>query len=259
MHSPPSGDLTGRVAVVTGSTRGIGLATALSLARPGASVVFGSRTPEVSAAAAARLCAEGLTVSACACHIARDTDRRRLIDHAVTTYGGLDILVCNAAINPVFDPLETITEEVWSKIFASNLTSLWALAKLAVPVMAGRGGGVLVSSVAGAMAVPHAGASGASKAAANHLVRQLAFELADRQIRVNAVAPGTTRTDMIRSILVDEAKAQAIAALSQLGRIAEPENIAEAILFLASDLSRHVTSRHVSSPARFCSLTAVKA
>lgn len=247
--TPPVSDrLDGRVAVVTGSTRGIGRATAVRLAHAGAHVVISSRKPDACESAVLQMREMGLSASACACHVGDPDQRQRLIEHADKVAGGLDILVASAAINPVFDALDQTDEGVWTRILDTNLTATWALAKAAAPAMAARGGGsmVMVSSIAGLMAAPHAGAYGVSKAAANQLVRQFAFELADRGIRVNAVAPGATRTDMIRSILADPDRTAAMAGSIPLGRIADPDDIAAAIVFLASDLARHITGQIVA-------------
>lgn len=235
----------GRTVVITGSTRGIGLATARMLAKAGARVVVSSRKAEACRATAEALTAEGHDVIGVPCHVADEGERRNLVETAVSAFGGIDVFVANAAVNPVFDPLERVSDEAWARIMATNLTSPWAFSRLVLPLMAGRKGAamVMVSSIAGMMAAPNAGPYGVSKAGGDQLVRQLAYEWAGRGVRINGVAPGATRTDMIRAVLADEARARAMAGRAPLGRIAEPEDIAAVIGFLASDAARHVTGQ----------------
>lgn len=234
----------GRVAIVTGSTRGIGLATAELLAQAGARIVITSRKAEACAATCERLRAAGHEAIALPAHVAREADRQQLIDETLRTWGRIDALVVNAAVNPSFESLQDVSPETWDKVIDTNLSSAWKLTRLALPPIAEqRGSAVLLSSLAGSLAVPNSGPYAISKAAVNHLTRQLAAEWGARGVRINAVSPGATRTDMIRALLKDRAALDRAAAYIPLRRIAEPLDIAATILFLLSDAARHVTGQ----------------
>ena len=240
--------LDGRVAVITGSTRGIGLATAKLMLRVGARVVISSRKADACEAVRAQLAAEGADVLAVPCHMAKDEERVALIDRTIEAWGRIDILVVNAAVNPVFVTMDELDPETWSKVLDTNLTGAWRLAQRAYPHMVKQGGGsmVLLSSLAGQLAALKGGAYAVSKAGVDHLGRQLAAEWGPQQIRVNVVAPGTTRTDMIRAIVSNEKVMKAVERQAPLRRIGEPEDVAAAILFLASDAARHITGQLVN-------------
>lgn len=239
----PAQVLAGKVAIVTGSTRGIGRATAEAFARAGAKVTISSRKPEACDTTVKAFAAEGLHAHSVPAHVGRAEDLERLIQSTVETWGGLDVLVCNAAVNPVFAPLQDITEDTWAKVLETNLTSVWRMAKLACPVMASRGGGsiVLLSSTASLAGARMQGPYGVSKAAENHLAKQLAIEWGPSNIRVNVIAPGLTRTDMIRNH--DPAWMKATIERTPLRRMGEPDDVAQVALFFASDASRHLTGQ----------------
>lgn len=237
--------LDGKVAIVTGSTRGIGLAVARLMAQVGARVVISSRKADRCSEVCAQLRAEGLEAIAVACHVGQDEDRVRLVEATLAQWGRIDVLVANAAINPSFDPLLTLSQAVWHKVLDTNLTAVWHLAKLVYPAMAERGAGsiVVLSSIAGILGVPNSGIYAVSKAASQHLARQLAVEWGPAGLRVNVVAPGHTRTDMIRALMaVPGAEQQAVDATA-LRRLGEPGDVAAAVLFLASDAARHITGQ----------------
>jgi NAD(P)-dependent dehydrogenase (short-subunit alcohol dehydrogenase family) len=238
--------LDGKVAVITGSTRGIGLAAARLMGMAGARLVISSRKPEACESVRAELAAAGFDVIAVPCHVGRDADRRRLIDETMRVYGQIDVLIANAAVNPVVATLQDLGEDVWEKVLETNLTSPWRLAQMALPLMADRPAGgslILVSSIASLVGVPKSGAYAISKAAENHLARQLAVEWGPRNVRINVVAPGTTRTDMIRSRIAEPGALERDAASTALRRIAEPTDVAAPILFLASAAARHITGQ----------------
>lgn len=236
-------EFTNKVAIITGSTRGIGLATARLLATRGASVVISSRKSEACAAVCADFADAGLEAHAAPAHSARDADCRALVDRTLERFGRLDIVVANAGVNPVFSPLHALDQTAWDKTFDTNLAGPWRLARHALPVIAENGGGamVMVSSINANFAVAGSGAYGVSKAALNALTRQLAVEWGNRAIRVNAVAPSTTRTDMIRALGAKPDFVAGVVARTPLRRMAEPEDIAGPICFLASTAARHVT------------------
>jgi dehydrogenase/reductase SDR family member 4 len=236
---------SGKVAVVTGGTRGIGLATVEYLARRGARVAFSSRKADACAAVARRLQDEGLSCLDVPGHAGVDADVARLVEKCVATFGGLDIAVANAGINPVFDPATQVDETVWAKVMDTNVAGPLRLARHALPHIAARGGGamVCVSSVNARVGMVGSGAYGVSKAALEQLVRLLAVEWGGNGVRVNGVAPGTTATDMIRSLRDVPEFMDKIVQATPLGRIAESEDVAAVIAFLASDEARHVTGQ----------------
>ncbi|MDB5968403.1 MAG: dehydrogenase [Hydrocarboniphaga sp.] len=237
--------LDGKVAIVTGSTRGIGLASARLMAQAGAKLVISSRKAERCAAVCDEFRAQGFDAIAVVCHVARDEDRVQLVEQTLARWGRIDILVANAAINPSFDSLQDLPPAVWQKVLDTNLTAVWHLSRLVLPTMAAQGSGamVMLSSTAGTLGVPNSGIYAVSKAAGNHLARQLAVEWGAQGVRINVVAPGTTRTDMIRSLMaVPGAEQQAIASTA-LRRLGEPDDVAAAVLFLASDAARHITGQ----------------
>jgi NAD(P)-dependent dehydrogenase (short-subunit alcohol dehydrogenase family) len=238
-----TGALAGKVAIVTGSTRGIGRATAWAFARAGAKVTISSRKPDACAAALAELRAEGHEAISVPAHVGKAEDITRLVDETVAGFGRLDVVVCNAAVNPVFAKLQDITEETWAKVMETNLTSVWRMAKAACPIMAANGGGamVLLSSTASLVGTFTEGPYAVSKAAENHLARQLAVQWGPDHIRVNTIAPGVTRTDMIRNH--DPAMIARTLERTPLRRMGEPEDIAAIALFFASDASRHLTGQ----------------
>jgi NAD(P)-dependent dehydrogenase (short-subunit alcohol dehydrogenase family) len=240
-----NGAFAGKVAAITGGTRGIGLATALYLAREGACVALCSRKADACAAVEQQIRAEGGRCIAIPGHAAADDDMRRFVDGAVDAFGGIDILIANAGVNPVFAAATDLDDASWHKVMDTNLGGPLRLARHGLPHLARRGGGamVCVSSINAHVGFAGSGAYGMSKAAVEQLVRQLAVEWGDRNIRVNAVAPGTTATDMIRALRDRPDFVERITASNPLRRIAQPEDIATAIAFLASDGARHVTGQ----------------
>lgn len=237
------GVLAGKVAIVTGSTRGIGRATAEAFARAGAKVAISSRKPEACEAACTEMRAAGHDVLAVPAHVGKAEDIDRLVAATTAHFGRLDVVVCNAAVNPVFAELQDITEDTWAKVMETNLTSVWRVAKAAFPIMAAQGGGsmVLLSSTASLVGTVTEGPYAVSKAAENHLARQLAVQWGPKNIRVNTIAPGMTRTDMIRNH--DPKMIARVLEQTPLRRMGEPEDIAAIALFFASDASRHLTGQ----------------
>lgn len=242
---PPTGPMAGKVAVVTGGTRGIGLATVRLLARQGARVALSSRKAEACAAVEQALRDEGHDCIAVPGHAASEGDVARLVETAVATFGGIDILIANAATNPVFDPLTDLTDASWTKVMDMNVGGPLRLARHGLPHVAARGGGamVCVSSINARLGFKGSGVYGVSKAALEQMVRQLAVEWGDKGVRVNGVAPGTTATDMIRALLDKPGFLDNVTGGTALRRIGEPEDIAEVIAFMASDGARHVTGQ----------------
>jgi len=234
-----------RVAIVTGSTRGIGLAIARLIAGAGGRVVISSRKPEACEAVRADFAALGHDVLAIPAHAGRSEDLARLVSLTLSHFGRLDVVIANAATNPVFDPLTELSEESWDRILSTNLSGPLHLARLALPHIAAGGGGamVLVSSVNAKFAVAGSGAYGISKAALEQMARQLAVEWGGQGIRINAVAPGTIRTDMIRELAARPEFIDRIIRATPLRRIGEADDVAAAVLFLASEAARHITGQ----------------
>lgn len=249
-HPAPPGDrnfrVDGKVAIVTGSSRGIGLAIASSLARAGAHVIVSSRKADACEEAAASLRAEGLQATAIPCHAGRAEDLARITDACIARFGRLDICVANAAANPVFGPLDALPDDAWDKVMDVNLRSVFRLAKLTGGHLAAGGGTFIAISSVGAYRTEHGiGAYNVSKLALIGLVRNLASEWGPRGVRVNAIAPGLIRTDLSRALWQDASIAARVEKLVPLGRIGDADDIGAIALFLAAPASRYVTGQTI--------------
>ncbi|XP_021575084.1 dehydrogenase/reductase SDR family member 4 isoform X2 [Carlito syrichta] len=204
--------LTNKVALVTASTDGIGFAIARRLAQDGAHVVISSRKQQNVDRAVATLKGEGLSVTGTVCHVGKAEDRERLVATAVKLHGGIDILVSNAAVNPFFGSLMDVTEEVWDKVLNINVKATALMTTAVVPEMEKRGGGsvVIVASVAAFVPFPALGPYNVSKTALLGLTKNLAIELAPRNIRVNCLAPGLIKTNFSRVLWMDKEREESI-------------------------------------------------
>lgn len=238
-------EFEGKTALVTGSTRGIGLACARALARRGARVVITSRKAEACEQVAAAFRSEGLEALPHAAHAAHDEDLQGLVGTTIDAFGTLDVVVANAGLNPTFAPLTELDEASWGKVLDGNLSSTWRLARHCLPSMRSGGAFVAISSVTARFGMPGSSAYGIAKAAIEQLVRQLAVEWGPRDIRINAVSPGTIATDMIRALTDRPSFIDDIVAHTPLGRIGEAEDVAGVVAFLASPMARHVTGQIV--------------
>lgn len=237
----------GRVALVTGASRGIGLATALELLRSGAAgVTITSRKPENVDAAAEELLEFGIEESrilAVAARADSEEAAERAVGATVDRFGACDILVNNAGTNPAAGMLTDVDLGALDKTWAVNLRAplLWTRAAFHAWMEPNGGAIVNVASVAGLRPSPFMGVYNISKAGLIHMTRQLALELAPK-IRVNAVAPGVVKTRLAGALLTDE---EAAARMHPLGRVGEPEDVARLIVFLASDASSWMTGATV--------------
>ncbi len=238
-------DLSGKTAVITGASRGIGRAIALECAKLGASVVVSSRKIEACHKVVAEIENAGGKAAAFACNVGNKSDLQALAAHAMREYGRIDILIPNAAINPVYGPSSEVSDEVWNRVLTSNLTSTHWLCQMVLPGMAQRGGGsvILLSSIVAVFGAANIGIYAISKAAEAQLARNLAVEWGPQNIRVNAIAPGVVKTDFARALYEDPKAAAAIANGTCLKRLGEPEDIAGVAVFLASDAARYITGQ----------------
>src|SRR5262249_1707740 len=238
-------DLTGRHALVTGASRGIGLAIARALGHRGAEVVITGRKEETLRAAAEGLRAEGLAVRPVVCHQGDLTAIGALFEQLDRDGRSPDVVVVNAATNPVYGPLLDLELPAWQKIVDVNLTGSLATAQQAARrmVTASRGSIVFVSSVAGLDPLPGLGAYSISKAGLLGLMRVLARELGPRGVRVNAIAPGLIETRFPAALFADRQAYDTFITRTPLGRHGQPDDIVGAVVFLASDASAYVTGQ----------------
>jgi NAD(P)-dependent dehydrogenase (short-subunit alcohol dehydrogenase family) len=243
MPNDPRFDLSNKVAVVTGATRGIGRAIAFELGRAGASVVVSSRKPDAVAATVQALTAEGISAKGFPANVGRLDEARALIAFASSELGGIDILVNNAAASPLYGPLTEMTESAFDKIMAVNLKAPLELACRSLPIMAARGGGSIVnmSSVDGLRPDHDLAIYSASKAALINLTKAMALEWGAQNVRANAICPGLIKTDFSAAMWKDNAGVAEQLGRQPLPRLGTPEDVAGLALFLASDAGSYCT------------------
>lgn len=238
-------DLKDKVAVVTGSSRGIGRAIAEMFAEAGAKVVVSSRKAEACEEVAEAIRAKGGEAMVIPCHIGDTEQLQNLVDKTIAEWGQIDVLVPNAAINPVYGPLQDLGDEVFDKMLITNVRVINTLCKMVLPGMAEKGGGavVVISSVAAIKGSTTLGAYGVTKAADAALVRSLALEWGPKNIRVNAIGPGLVKTDFAKALWEDPERIERINSANPLRRMGKPEEIAGTALWLATEASGYVTGQ----------------
>lgn len=243
-------DLTGKVAIVTGSTKGIGRAMAEGLAAAGASVVVSSRKQDLCDEVAAQIAgATGADVYGRACHVGDWDGIPGFVEDVVARFGRIDVLVNNAGINPAPVTPTEMTLEFWRKVFSVNLEGPLRMSQQVAPVMRDGGGGSIINI--GTMAAYHAGpricAYGASKAALKNLTRTMAMDWAPWQVRVNLLSPGPFMSEMLEGAAKrDEGYLDMVSEGTLMKRVAQPSEIVGPVLYLASDASSYVTGDDIS-------------
>lgn len=233
-------DLTGKAALVTGSTRGIGRAIAEAFITAGARVMVSSENADDTQAAATELCQPGI-----ACDVRDDVALARLLDGALRALGGLDILVCNAGITGAPGPFAALDMDDYARVMAVNLRSQVVLANLSLPHIASAGGGsvILLSSISALRGNGQISAYALAKAGVSQLARNLAVEWGPRNVRANAIAPGFIATELSEPLLENAEFMSRRMAMTPLRRPGTPQEVAGAALFLASDAGGFVTGQ----------------
>jgi NAD(P)-dependent dehydrogenase (short-subunit alcohol dehydrogenase family) len=241
-------DLGGKSALVTGSSRGIGRAIAEALALNGANVVISSRNQEPCDLVAHEInTRSGGRAIAVAAGISSKEGLERLFLQARSAFGGIDILVCNAASNPYYGPMLGISDSQFDKLLRNNIVANhWLIQNVAPDMIARRDGSIIMLSSIGAVrGSPVIGAYNLSKAADQQLARNIAVELGPHNVRVNCIAPGLIRTDFARALWEDETNLATVLQGTPLGRIGEPDDVAGVAVFLASAAGRYITGQSI--------------
>ncbi|MBM3559938.1 MAG: SDR family oxidoreductase [Alphaproteobacteria bacterium] len=240
-------DLTGKVAIVTGSTKGIGKAIAAAYAHHGAKVVITSRDAGRCEATRAKLAARG-DVVAIPANATRKAELEALVAGTRKAFGRIDVVVCNAAVNPYYGPSLAMPDAPFEKVMNANiLANIWLVQMVADEMKARRDGAIiLMSSIGGAFGTDVIGAYAVSKAAVRQVARNLAVELGPDNIRVNCIAPGLVKTDFARALWEDPDYVEPRLRRTPLRRLGEPEDIAGAAVFLASPAASWMTGQTIT-------------
>lgn len=241
----PMFSLDGQVAIVTGSSRGIGQSIAQQMAAAGAKIVVSSRKVDACEAVVKQIKDAGGEAIAVACNISRRNECEALVKAAVDTWGRLDHFVANAAVNPVYGPMSNLSDEAFDKVMTSNVQSAIWFANSAMPHMVEQGGGsfTIVSSIGGLKGSATLGLYGISKAADFGIARALAVEWGPKNIRANAIAPGLVKTDFARALWEDDKNRTERENRTPLRRLGDPDDIGAIAVFLASKAANFVTGQ----------------
>jgi 3-oxoacyl-[acyl-carrier protein] reductase len=242
------GELSGKVAIVTGASKGIGSAIALRFGEAGAAVAVNYSTDKAGAdRVVERIKRDGGKAVAIQANVSKSADVKRLFAETKAKLGALNILVNNAGVF-TFEPLEAVTEEAFHRQFDTNVLGTLLATQEAVTAFNGEGGSVInISTISSINPVPSSVVYSASKAAIDSITKALAKELGDRKIRVNAIAPGMTESEGFKALGITLETAKAIGLPIPLGRLGQPEDIARVALFLASDQSSWLTGERISA------------
>lgn len=239
-------DLSGKVAVITGSSKGIGQAIAERMAEHGARVVVSSRKADACEVVAAGIRARGGEALVQPCHVGRKEELKALVDATLARWSRIDILVCNAAVNPHYGPSIGVTDEVYDRVMNTNVRSNFWLCNMVLPGMAQRKDGnvIIVSSIAGVQGTDRLGLYGLSKAADMQLTRNIAVEWGPHNIRANCLAPGVIKTEFSRA-LWDNPNSVSLQAMKQapLQRIGTTDEVAGAAVFLCAKAGAFITGQ----------------
>lgn len=243
----PLFDMTGKVALITGSTKGIGRSIAEEMARLGAKVVISSRKAEACKQVANELKSQGFEAMAIPCHVGKKDDLQNLVNKTNEAWGTIDVLVCNAATNPVYGPTSEMTDEAWDKIMDTNVKGSFWLTNMVLPQMAEQGEGavVMLSSIAGIRGNTTIGTYGVSKAAEAALARNLAVEWGPKGVRINSIAPGLIKTDFAKALWEDPVRVKRAEDKTPLRRIGDPVDIAGLAVFLSTKASAYITGQTI--------------
>lgn len=237
--------LRDKVALITGSSRGIGRSIAEAMAGAGAKVVISSRKVASCEKVAAEIRDGGGEAIAIPCNVSDQGQLRSLVDATLEKWGKIDVLVCNAAVNPHFGSSQEIGEQAYDKIMSTNVKNVLWLCRAVIPQMAERKDGavIIVTSIAGFKGTRKLGTYALSKAADMQMTRNLAIEWGAENVRVNCIAPGLVRTDFARALWEDPENCAKALAAYPLGRLGEPQDIAGAAVFLAAKAASWVTGQ----------------
>uniref|UniRef100_A0A2L2Y3S8 Dehydrogenase/reductase SDR family member 4 n=2 Tax=Parasteatoda tepidariorum TaxID=114398 RepID=A0A2L2Y3S8_PARTP len=238
--------LSGKVAVVTASTEGIGFSVAKRLATDGAAVVISSRKKDNVEKALDQLKSVSSKIAGIPCHVGKAEDRKRLLEFAKTTFGGVDLLVSNAAVNPTMGHVLDTSEDAWDKIFDINVKSAFLLTQAVLPLMEERGGGSIVymSSIAGLNPMNILGAYSVSKTALLGLAKAAATQCAQKNIRVNCVCPGIIKTKFSEVMWSNPSSKEVLDQAIPMKRCGEPDEIAGMVSFLCSNDASYITGEN---------------
>ncbi|MEZ4986692.1 MAG: glucose 1-dehydrogenase, partial [Saprospiraceae bacterium] len=235
-------DLSGKVAIVTGSSKGIGLSIATAYAEAGAKVIISSRKQEAVDEVAAHLQSKGYTAKGIACHVGDETQLQTLVDQTIAAFGRIDILVNNAATNPVFGPVEEASPVAFDKIVQINVKSPWQLSNLCLPYLKESGGSIIhISSVEGLHPGFGLGLYSMIKAALIMLGKNQAKEWGRYGVRVNVICPGLVQTQFSEALWTNEKLMGQLARQIPAGRMAQPEEMTGLALLLAIDAGSYMT------------------